>query len=159
MRQNSNEFRKSKRIKLQQNIKSMFLRSGPKFTEAVGLQRVCRYCSRKFEAPQGLAVHLHMHERAGDLPIMDKKEKHASIGEVRRSNALLQPRNPNQNLASRPSSVPQSNKANQAVSKVLPKDLPLSSLKSSMTRRFTIAEKLIIINKFKESKNVSQTCR
>ena len=35
----------------------------------------------------------------------------------------------------------------------------LSSEKYLMTRRFTIAEKLRIIDKFKSTKNVSETCR
>ena len=60
---------KPKRQKLQQSIKSMFLRSGPKFVEGDGVQPICRYCNRKFRAPQGLVVHIHMHERAGDLPL------------------------------------------------------------------------------------------
>ena len=84
MRQNTDEYKKSKRIKLQQNIRSMFLRKGPKFTEAVGLQLVCRYCSRKFKAPQGLTVHLHMHQRAGDLPDINVEEKHVSIGSAKK---------------------------------------------------------------------------
>ena len=67
--------RKHKRPRLQQNIKSMFLNAGPKFTDAVGLQPVCRYCNLKFRAPQGLSVHLHMHERAGDLPLMVEKQQ------------------------------------------------------------------------------------
>ena len=63
---------KAKKPRLQQNIRSMFLLTGPKFVDAVGLQPVCRYCNRKFKAPQGLAVHLHMHERAGDIPLANE---------------------------------------------------------------------------------------
>ena len=64
--QNSQEPQR-KRRKLQQSIRTMFRRSGPKFVEAVGVQLVCRYCNRKFKAPQGLASHIRMHERAGDF--------------------------------------------------------------------------------------------
>ena len=51
--------------KLQGSIRSMFVQSGPKFVETVGVQLTCRYCDRKFKAPQGLVAHIHMHERAG----------------------------------------------------------------------------------------------
>ena len=61
-------------LKRQRSIRSMFKKSGPKFVEAVGLQLQCRYCSRKFKAPQGLVAHIHMHERAND-PILDDEQK------------------------------------------------------------------------------------
>ena len=59
--------RKSKRPKVQQSVRNMFLNIGPKFVEAVGVQPTCGYCGRKFKASQGLAVHIHMHERSGDV--------------------------------------------------------------------------------------------
>ena len=72
-----NEFRapKHKRPKLQQSLKSMFLRTEPQFVEAHGVQLMCRYCQRKFLAPQGLAAHIHMHERAGDYSLPLKRKK------------------------------------------------------------------------------------
>ena len=57
--------RRGKPQKLQRSIGSMFVQSGPKFVEAVGLKLTCRYCARKFKAPQGLVSHIHMHERVG----------------------------------------------------------------------------------------------
>ena len=57
--------RRGKPQKLQRSIRSMFVQSGPKFVETVGVQLTCRYCDRKFKAPQGLVAHIHMHERAG----------------------------------------------------------------------------------------------
>ena len=70
----NNDVPQRKRRKLQQSIRSMFQRSAPKFVEAVGVQLVCRYCNRKFRAPQGLSAHIHMHERAGDQIIMHDKQ-------------------------------------------------------------------------------------
>ena len=60
--------------KLQRSIRSMFEESGPKFVEAAGVQLQCRYCSKKFRAPQGLAAHIHMHQRAGDS-LLPKSQK------------------------------------------------------------------------------------
>ena len=47
---------KSKRVKLQQSITSMFKMEGPKFVEACGVQLVCPYYRRKVKAPQVLVA-------------------------------------------------------------------------------------------------------
>ena len=57
--------RKFKHPKLQLSIRSVFLRSEPKFIEGPGLLPVCRFCQRKFLTPQGFVAHLHIDERAG----------------------------------------------------------------------------------------------
>ena len=64
-----------KRPKLQQSITSMFGASEPKFVEVLGVQLACPYCHRKFRAPQGLANHKFMHERARDKVLVPGKGK------------------------------------------------------------------------------------
>ena len=56
----------------------MFLRSGPRYVEAPDIQQICGYCNRKFRAPQGLIVHLRMHERAGDYPMFNENPEKKS---------------------------------------------------------------------------------
>ena len=145
--------RKRKRPELQQSITSMFRRSGPKFVEAVGVQIVCKYCHRRLKAPQGLAAHIHMHERAGDAILREKLEEEiqsdlpaplsvpADEGKVN-----VDPVSALENDSVQPDS-----KSDRA--EIVPPSRKL------MTRRFTIAEKLRIIDKFKECGNVSMTCR
>ena len=72
IRNHCDDPRAPKRFKLQQSIRSMFVKTGPKFVEAVGIQPICGYCGCAFKAPQGLAVHLHMHERNGDALMQEK---------------------------------------------------------------------------------------
>ena len=67
LRIQNSQARQRKRRKLQQSVKTMFQRTGPKFVETIGVQLVCRYCNRKFKAPQGLSAHIKLHERAGDF--------------------------------------------------------------------------------------------
>ena len=139
-----------KRRKLQQSIWSMFHRSAPKFVEAVGVQLVCRYCNRKFRAPQGLSAHLHMHERAGDQVILHDKLQNLSLSRPASSQPVV-----NDEVKS---SI-ESRVRSQAVN-VLNVEKPiLSPTPGLMTRRFTVAEKLRIIDYFNESKNISATCR
>ena len=131
--------RSCKRQKLQQSIKSMLLRSEPKFVEGPGLQPVCRFCKRKFLAPQGLVAHLHMHERAGDEMVLSKNQS-AQLREP-------QPQPLDEVLES---------SAKENLPELPPQPAPVKIL---MTRRFTVSEKLRIIDKFKETKNTSETCR
>ena len=140
MRCKSEEFRRSKRQKLQQNIRSMFLSSGPKFTEAVGLQRVCQYCNRRFTAPQGLTVHLYMRERPGDLPFVNEKPEKGRFGNVQAKRPILQGRELNQPPADINLVAPQAHKVVEAKVKEVVKKEFASTGKSSMTRRFTMAE-------------------
>ena len=74
VRVNNGDPRPRKRFKIQQSLRSMFLKSAPKFVEAVGIQPICLYCGAAFKAPQGLAVHLHMHERNGDSLMREKTQ-------------------------------------------------------------------------------------
>ena len=145
--------RKFKRPRLQQNIRNMFLRAGPKFVNAVGLQPVCRYCNRKFRAPQGLAVHIHMHERAGDVPMMEEKQQiqAARARPVQRKKVELS------NMKFPPAK--EASIAEDSIADELLKELKKHPVKSQMTRRFTIAEKLRIIEKSKEGGTLSETCR
>ena len=159
---------KPKRQKVQQSLKFMLQHSGPKVVEASGVQPMCRYCKRKFLAPQGLAVHIHMHERAGDVPLpLKSKQTHC--------NSMIQEDKPTELSSSRyvqqqvrrkplsviqPQSAPRKSEVVQTPVKTSLKNeraAPLTN--SSMTRRFTVAEKLVIIEKFRESNNISGTCR
>ena len=141
----------AKKPRLQQNIRSMFLSTGPKFVYAVGLQPVCRYCNRKFKAPQGLVVHLHMHERAGDLPMAIELQENI-------------PR-PDKLVRQQPSDVkfsdPQQRKLKDKspAKKVLKKEPASQEAEKQMTRRFTVAEKLQIIEKFKDVGVVPETSK
>ena len=143
--------RNRKRPRLQKNIKSMFLQAGPKFVNAVGLQPVCGYCKRKFRAPQGLSVHLHMHERAGDLPLMQQKRQKEAKRPAQQ--------NPVQSSAINPLQPTEANVPEKSIVKVVVKERTSNPVKSSMTRRFTIAEKLQIIEKSKEGGTISENCR
>ena len=135
--------RRGRPSKLQRSIRSMFVKSGPKFVEAVGLQLTCRYCARKFKAPQGLVSHIHMHEQAGDA-IMHEEVKvvHADI--------------PSQ-LRALP--IEEEIKAHAESKEIIQNEVVLAPGRWSMTRRFTVAEKLKIIEKYKETENTSATCR
>ena len=138
---------KPKRQKFQQSIKSMFLRSEPKFVEGPGIQPICRYCKKKFRAPQGMAVHMRMHERAGDIPALDENRALVSF---------IRPASPSYLSAPPPNDLVVQAPIKQVVKIVLPESIPVGGL---MTRRFTVAEKLAIIDKYKETKEISSTCR
>ena len=148
------ETRLAKRPKIQQSITKMFSGVGLKFTEVVGVQLLCPYCGHKFRAPQGLVAHKHMHERAGH-----------SIGRPRR-------------LCLKRSLTSSANKFPvQLVTKIVPKaekkvcpSPPSPKVKAKlsvlpgvkpelMTRRFSVAEKLRIIDEAKKLNNISATCR
>ena len=146
----NNDVPQRKRRKLQQSIRSMFQRSAPKFVEAVGVQLVCRYCNRKFRAPQGLSAHLYMHERAGDkIDLNDKQQNHSLC-----IPASSQPVADNEVKSSLESS------ARSHALNVLNLEKPIISTESElMTRPFTIAEKLRIIDHYNDCGNISATCR
>ena len=141
----------AKKQRLQQNIRSMFLHAGPMFVDAVGLQPVCRYCNRKFKAPQGLVVHMHMHERAGDVPLVNKL--HQNLSSAVKGNPQRPPLVKSSNPQRR------SQDAKSPVKTVVKKELASKQAEITMTRRFTVAEKIQIIEKFKEVGVVSETCR
>ena len=131
----------------------MFRKVGPKFVEAVGVQLICPYCERKFRAPQGLVAHKHMHERAGHV-----------IGRPRKLSFKRPPSfAPRIRLPPPKQEVPRADKKDDTPPpsysvKENPKAAP--SLKQAMmTRRFSVAEKLKIIDKAKEMNNISATCR
>ena len=129
---------------------------GPKFVEACGIQLVCPYCRRKFKAPQGLVAHKHMHERAGDSihpkkVLMVKRQISNPEKEVAADNK--------RNIKLPPTVVEKArkdvvlSKHTDSQSKVVGKPTQF------MSRRFTIVEKLEIIDKYKTLKNISETCR
>ena len=134
-----------KRQKIQQSIRSMLLRSGPSFVEAAGIQQVCGYCKRRFRAPQGMIIHLRMHERAGDYPILDKISR----------NSASDIRSPSPRPSVERVQVP-IEKDLEIESEIRP---PSATWSRKMTRNFNVDEKLRIIEKFKELENVSATCR
>ena len=134
---------------------------GPKFVEAPGTQLLCPYCQRKFRAPQGLVAHKHMHERAGDSVL---KRRKLNTMWISRPSSESKPNSNFEHHTKLPSIVPPP----------LKQEIPNHNAKSSgnrapcvkvnvkpdqMTRRFTIKEKLEIIDKSKELDNVSATCR
>ena len=167
-RNNDIRAHKLKRPKLQQSLKFMLQHSGPKVIEAPAVQRMCRYCKRKFLAPQGLAVHLHMHERAGDVPLplrhtekylnnMIKEDNPTELASFRYSQQHKQ-RKPLSVI--QPQSAPPQDVVVQApVKKSVINERAVPPAKSPMMRRFTVAEKLSIIEKFRQSNNISGTCR
>ena len=142
---NDNGTQMPKRRKFQQSIKSMFLRSGPTFIEGPGIQPICRYCKRKFKAPQGLQAHRRMHERLGDYPVLQEIKTNVDSDSPPSASSHISLQPPND--------------------KIPGKNIVKTELRASckvprlMTRRFTVAEKLRIIEKFKELENISATCR
>ena len=150
-----------KRPKLLQSIKSMFSVSGPKFVEALGTQLLCPYCQCKFRVPQGLVTPKNMHERAGDSVL---KRRKLNTMWISMSSSECKA---NSNFEHHP-------KLSSIVPLPLKQEIPDHIAKSSdnsapcvkvdvkpdqMTRRFTIKEKLEIIDKSEELDNVSATCR
>ena len=150
----SGGLRTPKRQKLQMSIRSMILNNGPKFTESLGLQPCCRYCGRKFKAAQGLSAHLLMHERAGDV---------MPSSELARNPAHNQPLLARPHPVSRPvlsgPPVHQEHKSPIKIEDDVQIVVPARPAVFSMTRRFTIAEKIRIIDKYKSNRNISATCR
>ena len=143
-----------KRAKLQQTITSMFHAGGPKFVEAAGVQLVCPYCHHKFRAPQGLISHKHMHERAGDNKFF------------KRLSTSAEPPAKVQNLHSRPErerSTPKdqdSTQEQEESQKIISSEIEvIRGRPHQMTRRFTVAEKLQILDKYAELQIISSTCR
>ena len=118
----------------------MFRRTGPKFVEAVGVQLICRYCSRKFKAPQGLSAHIHMHERAGDFLCQYGAKQEQPLHSLERSSHIE-----DEELDS---SIQQSARLAKSPPERILKLAEPASLPEQvvMTRRFTIAEKLRIID-------------
>ena len=143
--------RKPKRPKVQQSVRNMFLNIGPKFVEAVGVQPTCGYCGRKFKAPQGLTVHIHMHERSGDV-LMEKSPN--------RSPAVLSDRTPPPSVIEdmKVPVISHSSVENEAPAQCV-RGSPAPPARGIMTRRFTLAEKLRIVQKYNETENLSGTCR
>ena len=157
--------RQSKQVKIQRTITSMFRSDCPKFVEATGVQLICPYCGHKFRAPQGLISHKYMHERAGDkfLPKVkpnvfkfSSKPNKPGPPEIReRKSPMIAPVSP-------PSIPPvdgEGTELEDSAKQASPKDLVSPNTLKSMTRRFSIAEKLEIIDKSKELNNKSATCR
>ena len=152
---------KSKRVKLQQSITTMFKMEGPKFVEACGVQLVCPYCRRKFKAPQGLVAHKHMHERAGDSihpkkVLSGKRQTSNPEKEVAVVDKRIIPITPPR------VSLPSVEKGSKDVAlskETISESTVVGKPVQFMSRRFTIVEKLEIIEKYKTLKNVSATCR
>ena len=142
--------------KRQRSIRSMFKKSGPKFVEAVGLQLQCRYCNRKFKAPQGLVSHIHMHERANDPILHD--EQSPNIRLIQPAPAPANVKDDVKQPASQPVIANEISKPVKVnINSIKQESKPLA--KWSMTRRFTVAEKLRIIDKYYKNKNLWATCR
>ena len=132
-----------KRPKLQMSIRSMLVNNGPKFTESVGLQPTCRYCGRMFKSTQSLSTHIYMHERAGDNILHGSKQVPVRV--------VQHPAGPVSNLVEEQKSTGKIENHRRIAVPARP---------FRMTRRFTIAEKIQIIEKYKENdSNVSVTCR
>ena len=131
----------------------MLVNNGPKFTESVGLQPTCRYCGRMFKSAQGLSTHIYMHERAGDHLLHGSEQVPVRV--VQQPAAALVP-------VIEPSGSA-SNVDEEQKSKGMIENHGISAVPARpfrMTRRFTITEKLKIIEKYKENDcNVSVTCR
>ena len=109
----------------------------------VGGQLRCRYCSKKFRSPQGLAAHIHMHQRVGDSLLPEGQK--------------LQLRD----VPPAPSPAPAKEEVRSPViiRNVSINEESMPAVKWLMTRRFTIVEKFRIIDKYKEDNNASATCR
>ena len=151
--------RESKRVKLQQTLTSMFKVEGPKFVEACGVQLVCPYCQRKFKAPQGLVSHKHMHERAGDT--IHPKPKRViqfkrQMTSPRQEAAIIKPRIA---ITLPPRRMEKESKDVAKSIETIPQNRVAGKPVHLMSRRFTVAEKLEIIDEFKKSQNLSATCR
>ena len=116
--------------------KSMFLRSGATFIERPGVQPICRYCKRKFKAPQGLEAHRRMHERLGDYPVLQDIQTNV-VSDMPPSESLpLPPQALNDEIILGPTE------------NIVKSELPAScKAPRLMTRRFTVAEKLRIVEK------------
>ena len=97
-----------------------------------------------------------MHERAGDRILKPGKVKR--IG--KKSIAIAPTDLSSQPAVPPPSYPPPVEKRNNLLMGVLPRqaDVP-NQTGSVMTRRFTVREKLRIIDKHKELQNISATCR
>ena len=147
--------------KIQRTITSMLGRNGPEFVETTGTQLQCPYCSHKFRAPQGLVAHKYMHERAGDtilppkrIPRWGRPERHIP----KRAAVLRRPPKPPVSVPSPPEEEHENLVVDSDDKVTQPEMNPLTTTQY-MTRRFSVIEKLKIIDKYKESKNISSTCR
>ena len=149
-----------KRRKLQQTITSMFQATGPEFVEAPGLQLVCPYCHHKFKAPQGLISHKYMHERAGHK--IPPKKKIAFFKSPLASSVAQAAKGVEVSpiKVQRGSSQPKDQDEEESQKEVTPESTVVKVIATQkMTRRFTVSEKLSIIDKYHELKNTSSTCR
>ena len=151
---NFGDVRRNKRQKPQQNLTSMFRPGEPKFVEVTGVQLSCPYCNLKFRAPQGLVNHKYMHERRGD--------KIPKPGRPRILNPLAVAPSPQLSKVPLKVQKPLAPAAvtDPRVQAPLPDAVTAPTVDNScMTRRFTVQEKLQIIDKHKERDNISATCR
>ena len=151
-RRHNGGLRTSKRR--QMSVRSMLLNYGPKFTESVGFQPTCRYCGRLFKAAQGLSVHIFMHERAGDVMLRSEQAPNPGDNQI-----LLESPHPVFRPVLPGSPVEQEHKSPIKIEDDKQIVVPERPAVFSMTRRFTIAEKLRIIDKYKSNMNISATCR
>ena len=136
--------RAGKRPKIQLSIFNMLRNSGPKLVETVGVQPTCRYCGRKFQAPQGLACHIQMHERHGDHLMLRKPSERA----IDSSSPL-----PASRVEEPVKGFKEEVKVPVLVDNVVDNQEPRRRDQRSMTRRFNLGEKLRIIEKYKETEN------
>ena len=164
---NDNGDRKPGRNKVQRTLTSMFNQGGPKFVEVNGVQLVCPYCNHKFRAPQGLVNHKYIHERAGHTLYPRKKIL------FKFNNASSEKKSDQQNPvdSSEQGSLPEKREEQPEDEKncrsiAAESDKENNTLVSEearennlMCRRFTIAEKLEILDEYKKSENISATCR
>ena len=148
-----------KRPKVQQSLTNMFSREGPKFVEVVGVQLLCPYCHRKFRAPQGLVVHKYMHERAGHVIRKRRKAGYRPPSVLPFQFKVAQDKR-DEPMSNECVSTPPKRKIHPKVENSVDMPAQVGSVKRQlMTRRFSVAEKLRIIEKAKKLDNISATCR
>ena len=148
-----------KRQKLQQSITNMFGLIGPKFVEVAGVQLLCPYCHHKFRAPQGLVAHKHMHERNGHTVPKQRKLVFKNPLTLVPPCRTISPKKPKKLVEAVEADPPRSLAPSAPCVK---EDFPLKAVAKKvevMTRRFSVLEKLQIIEKSKELKTLSETCR
>ena len=110
--------------------------------------------------PEGLVAHKYMHERAGDTIPINRKRKigkpfivRPPLGQNLRIKASAKA------IEKNPFPLEKRPLENKSSEESQPKNPEISVKMEHMTRRFTIKEKLRIIDKFKELNNVTATTR
>ena len=108
--------------------------------------------------PEGLVAHKYMHERAGDTIPINRKRKIGKPFIIRRPlGQNLRIKASAKAIEKNPFPLEKRPLENKSSEESHPKNPEISVKMEHMTRRFTIKEKLRIIDKFRELNNVSAT--